>query len=58
MKSSSANLGALTLAEFCKELEMRGRENNIDGVQSIVSYMEMEYARVQTALEREVARRQ
>jgi CheY-like chemotaxis protein/HPt (histidine-containing phosphotransfer) domain-containing protein len=57
MKSSSANLGALTLAELCKELEMKGRANNIDGVLPIVSYMEIEYARVKTALEREVARR-
>lgn len=57
MKSSSANLGALNLANLCKELETKGRENNIDGIQTIVSSMEMEYKRVRTALEKEVARR-
>jgi len=56
MKSSSANLGALNLANLCKELEMKGRENNIDGIQTIVSCVEMEYTRVRTALEKEMTR--
>jgi CheY-like chemotaxis protein/HPt (histidine-containing phosphotransfer) domain-containing protein len=57
MKSASANLGALTLADLCKELEMKGRNGAIDGILPFVAEVEEEYDRVKSALEREVERR-
>jgi CheY-like chemotaxis protein/HPt (histidine-containing phosphotransfer) domain-containing protein len=60
LKSSSANLGATQLAAACKELEQRGRENNMQGVAKLLNEMEALYPRVCQALrierERETAR--
>jgi CheY-like chemotaxis protein/HPt (histidine-containing phosphotransfer) domain-containing protein len=60
LKSSSANVGATELAAACKELEQRGRENNLWGVAELLSEMDTLYPRVCQALmierEREAAR--
>jgi two-component system, sensor histidine kinase and response regulator len=57
MKSASANLGAIVLADLCRELEMKGRNGAIDGILPFVADVEEEYGRVKSALEREVERR-
>jgi CheY-like chemotaxis protein/HPt (histidine-containing phosphotransfer) domain-containing protein len=49
-KSSSANLGALPLAELCKKLEMAGRESNLKEAGGLFEAFEAEYARVEIAL--------
>lgn len=54
-KSSSGNLGAQTLAELCKELEMKARRNELDGVELLLNAVETEYQQVALAL-REVTR--
>jgi PAS domain S-box-containing protein len=46
LKSSSANVGALKLANLCKELETLGRANSIDNAQDIINQMDSEYKRV------------
>ena len=46
LKSSSANVGAVKLADLCKRLEMLGKSNTIDKAQDIVSQMDSEYKRV------------
>jgi len=43
LKSSSANVGALTLADFCKSLETIGREGSMEGTAELVESIENEY---------------
>jgi CheY-like chemotaxis protein len=49
-KSSSANVGALTLAGFCKELEAMGRAQALANAPAVLCQLEEEYARVAAAL--------
>ena len=51
LKSSSANVGALSLAELCRHLEMMGREKNLSEVSAIHERFEKEFVRVAAALE-------
>jgi signal transduction histidine kinase/CheY-like chemotaxis protein len=51
LKSSSANVGALSLAELCRRLEMMGRENDLSEVSAIHERFEKEFVRVVAALE-------
>jgi CheY-like chemotaxis protein len=51
LKSSSANLGALSLSARLKELEMLGRSQTIAGAEEIFSQCEKDFADVRTALE-------
>lgn len=44
LKSSSAFLGAHQLSEMCKELELMGRSNNLEGASSTFKNLETEYA--------------
>jgi HPt (histidine-containing phosphotransfer) domain-containing protein len=46
LKSSSANVGAIKLANLCKELETLGRANTIGNAQELVNQMNSEYQRV------------
>jgi CheY-like chemotaxis protein len=55
-KSSSGNIGALTLATLCKELEAMGRTNYTTGAAEVLSAIETEYAAVREALQAEVQR--
>ena len=57
LKSSSANLGALTLSAFLKELEMMGRMNSLQNAQELFLKIETEYRAVERALRAEVQRR-
>ncbi len=50
LKSSSANLGALTLAALCKDLEQNARAGVLDPAPALLGKIETEYARVRTAL--------
>jgi signal transduction histidine kinase/CheY-like chemotaxis protein/HPt (histidine-containing phosphotransfer) domain-containing protein len=55
LKSSSANVGATVLAEFCKRLELMGRQDDLDQVSDVHEDFEREFERVVVALERETA---
>lgn len=50
MKSSSANLGAVNLAQLCEELEQLGRDKIIDRTQNLLSNAELEFQQVQQEL--------
>ncbi len=50
LKSSSASVGATTLAQLCKQLEIQGRSNNIPESVEIYLQIHQEFERVQTAL--------
>jgi signal transduction histidine kinase/CheY-like chemotaxis protein len=54
LKSSSANVGAIGLADLCKHLEMMGREDNLSDAPIVHGRFEKEYERVVAALELEV----
>jgi len=50
MKSSSANIGALRLSEICRQVEMMGRSGDLDGADERLILIDMEIARVRSAL--------
>ncbi len=54
LKSGSANVGALTLSELNKELEMGCRNNTLENAGNLVSSIESEYIRVKEALRKEI----
>ena len=54
LKSTSGNLGAMRLAELCKELENMGRAGTTASVTSLLSVLEVEYERVREALAKEL----
>jgi HPt (histidine-containing phosphotransfer) domain-containing protein len=54
LKSSSSNVGALTLSRLCAELEEMGRCERLTQATSMASTIELEYLAVQEALETEV----
>ncbi|MCR4408183.1 MAG: Hpt domain-containing protein, partial [Anaerolineae bacterium] len=51
LKGSSATLGAMTLSDLCKELEIMGRQGVLEGAADKVAQVEAEYERVKLALE-------
>ncbi len=50
LKSNSADFGAETLRELCKQAELLGKMGELDGADSLVSRAASEYAVVETAL--------
>jgi HPt (histidine-containing phosphotransfer) domain-containing protein len=50
LKPTSATLGAITLSQVCKDLEVIGRTGTMADVLAIVLQVEAEYERVQAAL--------
>ena len=54
LKSTSASLGALTLAGLCKELEAIGRAQTTDKAEPLLVAIEHEYEQVQAALKAEL----
>ena len=50
LKTSSANVGGMTLNTLCKELEVLGRENHIEDAAELVARAEVELDRVCRAL--------
>ncbi len=55
-KSGSANLGATGLAELCKQLEYKGRENDLADGEALLSRIESEFRAVAVLLNEELAR--
>ena len=49
-KSSSANLGALKLAEWCKELEIMGKDKELEKAGNILEKIEKNFPRVERVL--------
>ena len=54
LKSSSANVGAMQLAAFSKEMEALGKAQKVDQAVSLLATMEAEYTMVEEALQREL----
>lgn len=50
LKSSSANLGALELAELSRQLETLGRQHSTEGVTELLASVEAEYTFVESEL--------
>ncbi|MDB5933862.1 MAG: hybrid sensor histidine kinase/response regulator, partial [Massilia sp.] len=50
LKSSSANVGAETLAQMCKEMEHLGRSDSTEGAAGILTDMEHEFQAVRHSL--------
>lgn len=57
LKSSSAHIGAETLSQYAKELEIHGRNQNLTGVDQIVKSIKQDYQVLVLALEAEVLKR-
>jgi HPt (histidine-containing phosphotransfer) domain-containing protein len=57
LKSTSANLGASSLAELCRMIEAQCRMDVPGDAAALVAQIEGEYARVLCALEEELTRR-
>jgi len=56
LKSSSANVGAMGLADLCRELERIGRQGELENIGPMLNELEKEYRRVLAALQKEAAR--
>ncbi len=56
LKSSSANLGAVSMAAVCKKLEEMGREGRTDAAKALTGRIESEYKLASTALTDELGR--
>jgi two-component system, sensor histidine kinase and response regulator len=56
LKSSSANLGAVSLAGFCRMVEDIARTDSTGSTESIIAQIQAEYVRVKKALEGELQR--
>ena len=54
LKSSSANVGALTLADFCKSLEAIGRGGSMEGTAELVESIKNEYHNATSQLKHEL----
>lgn len=54
LKSSSANLGALSIAELCKELEVCLSNNSLDRMEELLRNIESAYIKVQKRLKQEM----
>jgi CheY-like chemotaxis protein/HPt (histidine-containing phosphotransfer) domain-containing protein len=54
LKSTSATVGATSLAGLCKELEALGRAQTTDNAAALLSAIEKEYVQVQSALHAEL----
>ena len=50
LKSSSANLGATSLAEMCRQVEDIARGNSVQGSDSLISRIRLEYDKAKEAL--------
>jgi len=56
LKSSSANLGAVSMAAVCKKLEEMGREGRTDAAKALIGHIESEYKSASAALVDELGR--
>jgi len=56
LKGASANVGAVTLAGVCAEIEARGRFEQLDGLADMLARFDAEFGRVRDALTAVVTR--
>ncbi|MHC5856923.1 PAS domain-containing hybrid sensor histidine kinase/response regulator [Nostoc sp.] len=56
LKSSSASVGAIALAQLCKVLEAQGRSSKLENILELFSQVYQEYEQVKTALQKELAK--
>jgi HPt (histidine-containing phosphotransfer) domain-containing protein len=56
LKSSSASIEAIALAQLCKVLEAQGRSSKSENTIKLLSQLHQEYEQVKTALEKELAK--
>jgi CheY-like chemotaxis protein len=54
LKSSSANVGAMTLSEVCEELEMDCKDKKYANAADLISVVETEFVRVKDTLRQEI----
>ena len=54
LKSSSANLGALQMADLCKTLEAGGREAALEKAPQLLTQIKTEFVRVEQGLTAEI----
>ena len=54
LKSASANLGAMSLAEICRQVEDIARLNSVQGCDSLISLIRLEYGKTKEALSGEI----
>ncbi|WP_433736629.1 Hpt domain-containing protein [Pseudomonas putida] len=52
-KGSSSNMGAIRLAGLCHDLELRAKERNLSGIESLVAEITREFACVRPLYEEE-----
>jgi HPt (histidine-containing phosphotransfer) domain-containing protein len=50
LKSNGADFGATTFSRLCKDLEMMGKEDAMDGAGDLTAQISTEYGRVEAAL--------
>jgi hypothetical protein len=50
LKSNGVDMGALTFADLCKQLEMLGRDGAVSGASELLAQTEAEFQSVQSAL--------
>ena len=51
LKSISANVGGMQLSALCKTMEQAGQHNQLQGAEDLLTAIEIEYARVLSALD-------
>ncbi|MGF1935258.1 MAG: PAS domain S-box protein [Nostoc sp. ChiQUE02] len=56
LKSSSASVGAIALAQLCKVLEAQGRSSKLENCPELLLQLYQEYEQVKTALQKELAK--
>ncbi|MEH2241320.1 MAG: response regulator [Nostoc sp.] len=56
LKSSSASVGAMALAQLCRVLETQGRSSKLENSLELFSQLYQEYEQVKTALQKELAK--
>ncbi|MBC6432667.1 PAS domain S-box protein [Nostoc sp. HG1] len=56
LKSSSASVGAIALAQLCKVLEAQGCSSKLENSLELISQLYQEYEQVKAALEQELAK--
>ncbi len=56
LKSSSASVGAIALAQLCKVLEAQGRNSKLENNLELLSQLNQEYEQVKTALQKELVK--
>lgn len=49
-KGASSNLSALPLADLCFQVEEKARDNNLDGIQPLITAIDAEYQSVKSIL--------